>query len=377
MRKVCISRVCGCAENYQEKADILRIGSNAFAFPKIWLGDLRAQIGACKTGERRFSNCLDTLWAAKRSWTLSRTGSTTAGVAPSPRSTSCRRASSNYEIRHDPVPGVADEGIPIRVKIKVDPEEGQITVDVRDNIDCVNGGLNLSENTCTGSCRSACSTTLIPRIPHNHGSASVVKVLLREGSAIGKPRYPAGTSVATTNVNDRLITAVNAVFSKMGSPYGLAEGGPHLPAGIGVISGSDPFKDGHPYVNQVFIAYAGGAALDGHDGWLTYCGPANGGLINLNSIEVDESMYPIIIELRGVRPDTQGFGKFEGAPGVECVFYPVDHAMTIIYAADGTTFPPKGVNGGLPAAGSWTRKQTLDGQLVDLACVSSGGVQVG
>ena len=129
---------------------------------------------------------------------------------------------------------------------------------------------------------SACSTTLIPTLPHNHGSASVVKVLLREGSAIGKPRYPAGTSVATTNVNDRLITAVNAVFSKMGSPYGLAEGGPHLPAGIGVISGADPFKGGHPYVNQVFIAYAGGAALDGHDGWLTYCGPANGGLINLD-----------------------------------------------------------------------------------------------
>ena len=117
---------------------------------------------------------------------------------------------------------------------------------------------------------------------------------------------------------------------------------------------ADPFKGGHPYVNQVFIAYAGGAALDGHDGWLTYCGPANGGLINLDSIEVDESMYPIIIESRGVRPDTQGFGKFEGAPGVECVFYPVDHAMTVIYAADGTTFPPKGVNGGLPAAGSWT-----------------------
>ena len=100
----------------------------------------------------------------------------------------------------------------------------------------------------------------------------------------------------------------------------------------------------------MFIGYAGGAALDGHDGWLTYCGPANGGLINLDSIEVDESMYPIIIESRGVRPDTQGYGEFEGAPGVECVFYPVDHAMTIIYAADGTTFAPKGVNGGMPAS---------------------------
>ena len=68
------------------------------------------------------------------------------------------------------------------------------------------------------------------------------------------------------------------------------------PGRVGVISGRVPFKNGHPYVNQVFIGYAGGAALDGHDGWLTYCGPANGGLINLNSIEVDELMYPIIID---------------------------------------------------------------------------------
>jgi len=64
---------------------------------------------------------------------------------------------------------------------------------------------------------------------------------------------------------------------------------------------------------MVFIGYAGGAALSGHDGWLTYCGPANGGLINLDSIEGDESMYPIIIESRGVRPGSQGFGEFEGA----------------------------------------------------------------
>ena len=133
------------------------------------------------------------------------------------------------------------------------------------------------------------------------------------------------------------------------------------PGRVGVISGRVPFKNGHPYVNQVFIGYAGGAALDGHDGWLTYCGPANGGLINLNSIEVDESMYPIIIESRGVRADSQGSGEFEGAPGVECVFYPVDHEMIIIYAADGTTFAPKGVNSGGPASGSWTRKQAANG----------------
>jgi hypothetical protein len=108
-----------------------------------------------------------------------------------------------------------------------------------------------------------------------------------------------------------------------------------------VVSGRDPFKNNQPYVNQVFVAYAGGGARFGYDGWLTYCGPANGGMINLDSVEIDEAMYPFIIESRGVEPDTQGLGEFEGSPGVAGVFYPVDHAMTVVYAADGTTFPPQ------------------------------------
>src|SRR5262249_60260013 len=112
------------------------------------------------------------------------------------------------------------------------------------------------------------------------------------------------------------------------------------PAGIGVLSGEDPFTAGHPCGHQVFTGLGGGAALSGHDGWLTYCGPANGGLIDLDSIEVDESMFPIIIESRGVRPGSQGFGEYEGAPGVEAGFYPVDPAMTVIYAPHGPSLPP-------------------------------------
>ena len=89
-------------------------------------------------------------------------------------------------------------------------------------------------------------------------------------------------------------------------------------------------------------------------------------MINLDSVEIDEAMYPFIIESRGVEPDTQGFGEFEGSPGVAGVFYPVDHAMTIVYAADGTTFPPKGVLGGEPATPTRSQKILPEGGVVDL-----------
>jgi N-methylhydantoinase B len=333
------------AENYKEKADILRIGAMRNRVPELWLGDVRAQIGACRTGERRIGELLerydrDTVLEFVEDWFDYGARCAKAAIAKLPA------GRYSYETRHDPVPGVADEGVPIRLTIEVDPQAGEIIIDVRDNIDNVPGGINLSENTCAGACRIGVFNNLDETVPHNEGAKSQIKVLMREGSVVGKPKYPVGTSVATTNVNDRLVIAGNAVFSRMGAPFGQAESGSHLPAGVGVISGSDPFKNGKTYVNQVFVGYAGAGGLSGHDGWLTYCGPANAGLIQLDSVEVDESMYPIIIESRGVVAGSQGFGEFEGAPTMGGVFYPLDHDMTIVYAADGTSFPPKGVLGG-------------------------------
>ena len=182
--------------------------------------------------------------------------------------------------------------------------------------------------------------------------------------------HPVGTSVATTNVNDRLIIAGNAIFSRMGAPYGQAEGGSHQPAGIGVVSGIDPSKNGRTYVNQIFVGYSAGGANHGHDGWLTYCGPANGGLIQLDSIEVDESMYPIVIEERGIVKDSQGIGEFEGAPAAYGVFRPVGHDMTLVYAADGTTFVPRGVLGGGDGTGSTSVRLDPDGSRIDLPAIA-------
>lgn len=361
---------------YKENEDIIRLAKMRNRVPELWYGDVQAQVGACLTGERRINEIVEkygkeTVMDFVEDWFDYGERRTINEIKSLPSGT------YEYQIKHDPVPTVADEGIPVNIKIHIDPDNGYITVDVKDNIDCVPGGLNLSENTCTGSCRIGVFNNLDSSIPHNHGSLSRIKVLMREGSAIGKPKYPVGTSVATTNVNDRLIMAGNAVFSKLGAPYGLAEGGPHLPLGMAVISGEDPFKNNQTYVNQLFVGYSGGGALHGFDGWLTYCGGANGGLITLDSVEVDEGMYPIIIESRYSKADTQGFGEWEGAPGVAGSYYPLDHDMTVVYAADATDNPPKGVNGGLNALPTRSQKLNAEGNLVDLPAFSEEVIKKG
>ena len=110
--------------------------------------------------------------------------------------------------------------------VTVDPGGGaHVTVDVRDNIDCIPGGLNLSETCAIAACRAGVFYNIDHTIPHNEGSARRIRVLLRDNCIVGRPRYPVGTSVATTNVTDRLVNAVSCCFAQIGpSVHGMAEG---------------------------------------------------------------------------------------------------------------------------------------------------------
>lgn len=351
--------------NYNDIDDIIRMGLMKIRVNHIWYGDYRAQVGACRIGERRLKELVrrygkDTIKAFIEEWMDYGERRAIAAIRELPNGT------WTYETRHDPVPTVADEGVPVRVKVTVEPEEGMITVDARDNVDCVNGGINLSEATSEGSCRIGVFYNLDSTIPHNEGSASRIKVLLRDNGVVGRPKYPVGTSVATTNINDRLVAAVASCFAEMGRPWGMAEGGYMQPIGMAVISGVDSRKSSQPYVNQMFIGYAAGPGLHGHDGWITYCGADNGGMIVLDSVEIDESMYPIIVEGRWLEKDTLGCGEFDGAPGTKLIFRPIADDMTVIYCSDGELNPARGVLGGLDAAPALNFKRQASGEIEKL-----------
>jgi N-methylhydantoinase B len=345
--------------DYKDLEDVLRIGWHKIRVPKIWYGDFKAQVGACRIGERRLKELAArygtaTIKAFVEAWMAYGERRAIAAIRQ------LKGGTYVYDTAHDPVPGVADQGVPVRAKVTVDPKAGQITVDLRDNPDCVPGGINLSEATATGSCLIGVFYNLDPSIPHNAGSASRVRILLRDGCVVGRPTFPAGTSVATTNVNDRLINAVQCAFSRMGEPHGLAEGGGDFSAGLGVIAGVETRKGKpFPYVNQLCVGLSGGPGLHGHDGWLTYEAPNGGGVLVLDSIEIDESMYPVLLEERRVGLDTMGAGRWNGAPATQGAYRSLSGDMSVAYCSDGDTNVAKGVLGGLAAAvaGNWRRSR--------------------
>lgn len=350
-------------ENYQEKADIVRIGLQKIRVPGIWYGDYRAQVGACRTGERRLKELvkhygIDVIKDFIEAWMDYGERRAIDAIKQLPGGT------FSYEVRHDPVPGVADEGVPIKAKVTIDNKKGLITVDVRDNPDCVPGGLNVTEACVIASCRTGVYYNIDSSIPHNHGSASRIVPLLRDNCVVGRPQHPIGTSCATSNVNERLANAVQCCFSRLGKPYGMAEGGGNASAALGVVSGTDKRrKEAVPYVTQVMLGLSGGPGSHGHDGWLTYeCAVGNGIMVN-DSIEIDEATYPILIEERSVAPDSMGFGEWNGAPAVKGSYRSLTGEMTVYFFGDGGTFPAKGVLGGQPGSGCGTWKRLKNGKL--------------
>ena len=343
---------------FRDLEDIIRMCRMKIRVADLWYGDYLAQIGACRNAERRLKELLDryspeVVKKFIEEWMEYGSRCAIHEIQKLPE------GQWTYETRHDPVPGVADEGVPVKVTVITDPANGFVTVDARDNMDCVKGGINLSEACATASCRIGVFYNLDANIPHNEGSSSRIKVLLRDGCVVGRPTYPVGTSVATTNVNARLITAVSSCFSQMGDNRGMGEFAYSQSSGEAVISGLDASRDNQEYVNQVFIGYGGGPGLHGYDGWLLSGAACDGGQMRLDSIEIDESMYPIVVKSRKIAKNSLGNGQWDGSPALEGEYGPLNSSMTAYWGSDGDVNPPLGVLGGGNSITSlnWKRKK--------------------
>ncbi|MFH1092351.1 MAG: hydantoinase B/oxoprolinase family protein, partial [Pseudomonadota bacterium] len=335
--------------DYKDIEDVLRIGKIRIRVPDQWFGDYLAMVGACRIGERRLKE-----FCAKHGREYVKAFIEAymeyGEVRIVEEIKKLKKAHLEYETRYDPVPGVADEGIPVRIKADVDPEAGNIYIDVTDNVDSVKGGLNLCAATTRASATIGVLCNLDPDIPHNDGTFKHLPVKMKEGKVIGYTANPGCMSVATNSVAERLANASGAMFASMGPEYGVAEHGSGLPVGLAVISGHDWRRQGNPYCNEVIAACGGGGALYGYDGWLTIEQPVCMGTICCDSIEIDEQKYPILVKCRSIVPDTCGHGRWRGASGRLVEFIQRGAPGEWAYINDGHFNPFRGIQGGLPAA---------------------------
>lgn len=362
-------------EGYEDREDIVRTCKlNIRSGETQWFGDYLAQVGAVRTGEEKLQALceeygVDTIRQFSEDWIAYGEEIMRSEIEKLPRK------SIEYTAHHDPIPDVAPEGIPVTVSIEIRPGDARISVDLTDNVDNIPAGFNLSEATTTAAVYAGIFKNLGSNVPHNHGSIGRIDIEMAEGKVVGKPEYPVGTSLDTTNVAAVLTNAMQAAFGELGEPYGMAEGNAGVGASEPVVSGTD-FRDGDEYVNELIFATGGGPAVYGHDGWLAHTIVTSSGVIQLDSVEIDEQNFPILVERYEFTPDSGGAGRWRGSPGTTTAITVRGDRMMASYFGTGKEFPPNGILGGESGGALEVYRTTSDGDTVELPVMAMESVEL-
>ena len=357
-------------DDYQDNEDIIRMCEMRIRVPEQWRGDYLAMLGAARIGERAVLEMgADVGWDALAAYTRELFDYSEGLMANAIKQMPSGKASA--QATHDPVPGTPPEGITVKAEVTVDSSKGEITVDLRDNPKAYPCGLNLSQACALSAAMVGVFNTVGHEVPPNAGSYRRVNVLLAKGTVAGIPEHPTSTSVATTNLGDRVTCAVQRALAEIGEGLGMADGGAAIPAAAGVISGNDPRHQHTAFCNEVILGGGGGPGTPHSDGWLTMLTMGNAGMPLIDSIEIDEIHHPILVHERRLITDGEGPGTFTGAPGSRIEFGPVGCDMEIGYVSDGTINPAQGTRGGLAGAPTRQFKRTTNGELLPILEVSA------
>jgi len=89
-------------------------------------------------------------------------------------------------------------------------------------------------------------------------------------------------------------------------------------------------------------------------------------MLRRDSVELAERRHPIHVETQRLEPDSEGAGRFRGAPGAYVEYGPVGCAIKVAYGVDGVENPALGARGGLAGAPSRHFRRDAAGALHEL-----------
>ena len=348
---------------FQDNTDIIRMCERRIRAFDTWYGDYLATLGAARLAERRLKEFCEVYGLATvREFVADWLDYCEQMAADAIAKLPAGRVVA--ETCLDPFPRLPD-GIPLKATIDIDPDAGKIVVDLRDNPDCTPTGLNLTESTSMNAATTAILMVLNsdpgakePLVPNNSGTYRRIQVLLRENCVVGIPRHPASASVATNTVSDRVVGMIISAMATLGDGIGAGQPCFGQPPWTGVVSGHDARRAGAPYVFQMFCGTSGGPATAHNDGWMIFTNTAGAGLEYVDSTEIVEQKYPVVIWEKTVRVDSEGAGRTRGAPGCFTAFGPRFNSFESQYFLDAVVNRPRGSRGGQLSQGceSWLVK---------------------
>ena len=316
-------------------SEVLRLIEDNIRFPESSLGDLRAQIACCRTGEERleqicrkyggarFIEAVETIWNQTDKLVRQSVRAIPDGV---------------YEASSFLDNDGRDFSKTVPIKIKVIVADDELTIDYSEMADQVPGFINCGASGGMAAARVAFKALTSPQGEVNEGSFRALKVILPPGKLLSarRPAPIGGWSLSLPTVLDTIFRALAPALPERVPAAHKGDMGGYA------IFGMNP-KTGRRFVCQNIIGggWGGRPFEDGASSAVSMCQ----GDVKNTPIELQELYYPLLYECHQFRPNSGGAGKYRGGLGVEVRVKSL-HGMSVSRNTDRVQCPPWGLLGG-------------------------------
>jgi N-methylhydantoinase B len=338
----------------QDLVDIIRMNVR---IPERAMGDLRAQITAVKTGERRFLELLDRYG---RDEVLAAIQNIMDQSEVAARARTRTIPDGVYEAESFMDDDGVDIGRPVPIKVRVVKKGDEMTVDLSDVSKQVRGFYNSGATTGYSCAQVAYKCLTSPTdYPINEGSFRSLKVILAPGTVVSAVKPAAMRWWMTFPM-----TVVDTVFKAMEPAIpDRTIAAHHADLCVGLINGISP-KDGRFFLAGIGPLGGGFGAKRTEDGVsATVC--MNDGDTHNHPVEQMEAKYPMLFERHALREDSGGPGRYRGGLGTEQVVQ-ARSALNINVQVDRVHCAPWGLAGGKSGAGNQVTLRLAGKEITDL-----------
>lgn len=323
--------------------DLVDIIAMNVRLPEKALGDLRAQIVAVTTGERRYLELVRRYgWPAVRD-SIRVIMDQSEALA---RANTASIPDGVYEAESFMDDDGIEIGEPVPIRVRIVKQGDRMTIDLSDVSKQVRGFYNSGVTTGIACAQVAFKCLAAPTdSPVNEGSFRPLEVIMPMGTVVSAER-PAPMRVWMTYP----MTVIDTVFKAMAKaiPHRVAAGH-HADLVFPNIHGINPL-DGTFYIVGIGPLGGGWGAKATEDGMsATVC--MNDGDTHNSPTEQIEAKYPVLVERYALREDSGGAGRFRGGLGCEQVVRALA-PFQLTTRIDRMHCKPWGLDGGHDAAGN-------------------------
>jgi N-methylhydantoinase B len=332
--------------------------------PEMTLGDLRAQVAACHTGERAVHELVRRYGPESfRACTADLIDYTERLV----RAEIARWPDGTHTFT-DYMDSDGVGGPPVKLHVALTVEGDSLTADFTGSAPQVPGAINNTYSFTFSVAALSVRAALRLELPNTAGIFRPITVIAPEGTVLNVVMPGASSMRGITGF--RLADLMFGVLAKF-VPHRIqaaGEGGNSLV----VLGGLHPDRSPYVYYELMTGTWGGRPDRDANDG---LCNPAN--VASNIPVEEAESNYPLRIERYGLVRDSGGPGRFRGGLAVEREWRLLDGRAHLAIRSDRRDHLPYGLSGGRPGTGSTNVLRRESGEEETLITMVSTSMEAG